>query len=91
MNRVPELLGDTCLHALGKGYDWIFAQQKPDGSLGTAPTDEPCFYNTLYSLSLSGRPREFGRFVAWMRKNVIGADGTHRVDPDGILATKEVY
>ena len=74
-----------------KGYNWYLAQQEEDGSLGTAPTDEATFYNTLYLFAIGGRWNEARRFHDWAYMNIMDSDGTLRVDHDGIFATRAVY
>ena len=74
-----------------KGYNWYLAQQEEDGSLGTAPTDEATFYNTLYVFAAGGRWNEARRFHDWACGNIVENDRTLRVDPDGIFATRAVY
>ena len=74
-----------------KGYNWYLAQQEQDGSLGTAPTDEATFYNTLYLFAIGGRWKEARRFHDWACMNIIDSYGTLRVDHDGIFATRAVY
>lgn len=74
-----------------KGYSWYLSQQRDDGSLGTAPTDDITLYNAFYVFAVGGRWNEARRFRDWAYMNIMDNDGTLRVNPDGIVASKAVY
>jgi hypothetical protein len=91
MTTLSERSRRSCQDAFRKGYDWYLSQQEADGSLGTPPTDEATFYNTLYVFAVGGRWNEAQRFSQWARWHIIDDDGTLRVDHKGIFATRAVY
>lgn len=91
MKKLSREARERYLNTFEKGYRWYLDQQEADGSLGTPPSDEATFYNTLYVFSLGGRWREAKLFTDWAKKHIISTDGTLRVDPDGIFASRAVY
>jgi len=91
---MPKLDSETkehCTEAFNNGYKWYLNQQEADGSLGTPPTDEATFYNTLYVFAVGGRWTEAQRFIEWAGKNVIDGDNTLKVDHNGIFGTRAIY
>ncbi len=91
MTRLSQACRDACAQAIDRGYAWYASQQESDGSLGTAPSDEATYYNTLYALASGGRWRELHRFAEWAESNIIDSDRTLCVDHDGIFAACTVY